>query len=142
MNIVRKTIGYTTGVFDLFHIGHLNILKSAKEHCDVLIVGVTTDEISVQMKNKKPVIPFDERIAIVDSIKYVDKVVAKDTVDNLVAWNKLKFNVYFKGNDWENTKKGRDLEKMFNDVGVSIVYFPYTVTTSSTEIRKVLNHIV
>jgi len=133
-----KIIGYTTGVFDLFHIGHLNILKRAKEQCDVLIVGVTTDEVTMEMKGKKPIIPFEERFEIVNSIKYVNSVVAKSTVDNIESWEELRFDVYFKGDDWKGTDKGRMLEKDFGIFGVEIKYFPYTKGTSSTKLRKVL----
>lgn len=132
-------IGYTTGVFDLFHIGHLNILKRANENCDYLIVGVTTDEITFKMKNKKPIIPFEERLEIVRNIKYVDLAVAKTDIDNLQAWEKLKFDILFKGDDWKNTQKGKDLESNFGKLGVKIVYFPYTDGTSSTQLREVLD---
>src|SRR5699024_10734653 len=99
-----KIIGYATGVFDLFHIGHLNILKKAKENCDYLIVGVTTDEITFEMKKSLPIIPFDERLEIVKSIKYVDKAIAKNDIDNIQAWKQLQFNVFFKGDDWKGTE--------------------------------------
>jgi len=138
---MNKKIGYTTGVFDLFHIGHLNILKRAKEQCDILIVGVTTDEVTEQMKNIKPIIPFEERQEIVQSIKYVDKVVAKTSVDNIEAWSDLKFNIYFKGDDWKDTEKGNKLEEDFKKYGVEIKYFPYTQGTSSTKLREILEKI-
>ncbi|MBD1422503.1 adenylyltransferase/cytidyltransferase family protein [Sphingobacterium chuzhouense] len=134
-------IGYTTGVFDLFHIGHLNILKKAKEHCDYLIVGVTTDEIAFEMKGKKPVLSFGERLEIVNSIKYVDKAVAKEDIDNIAAWRELKFDVFFKGDDWKGTEKGRKLENYFAEFGIQVIYFPYTEGTSSTFLREVLNKI-
>lgn len=133
-----KIIGYTTGVFDLFHIGHLNILARAKEQCDFLIVGVTTDEVTKQMKGKSSIIPFEERIEIVNSIKHVDMVVAKSTIDNTESWHELRFNVYFKGDDWKGTKKGEKLEVDFGNFGVEIKYFPYTKGTSSTKLREVL----
>ena len=98
-------LGYTTGVFDLFHIGHLNILRRAREKCDKLIVGVTTDELLKVYKNKSPIIPFEERISIVKSIKYVDEVVPQENMDKLSHWNYLKFNVVFVGDDWQNTDK-------------------------------------
>ena len=131
-------IGYTTGVFDLFHIGHLNILKKAKEECDYLIVGVTTDDLTFSMKNKKPIIPFNERISIIESIKYVDKAVAKSNSNNFEAWNSLKFDVMFKGDDWKDTDKGASLEKSFESSGVHIHYFPYTENTSSSILREVI----
>jgi len=130
-------IGYTTGVFDLFHIGHLNLLKNAKGMCDKLIVGVTTDEL-VSYKNKKAVIPFEERLEIVRSIKYVDAVIPQEDMNKFEAWQKLKFDVMFVGDDWFNTPKWQDFEKQFKEVGVRIVYFPYTKGTSSTLINDTL----
>ncbi len=131
-------VGYTTGVFDLFHIGHLNILRRAKEKCDKLIVGVTTDELLQVYKNKSPIIPFEERISIVKSIKYVDEVVPQENMDKMSHWEKLKFNVVFVGDDWQNTDKWNKIESDFNDVGVAVVYFPYTKGTSSTLINDIL----
>ena len=131
-------VGYTTGVFDLFHIGHLNILRRAKEKCDKLIVGVTTDELLQVYKNKSPIIPFEERISIVKSIKYVDEVVPQEDMDKMSHWEKLKFNVVFVGDDWQNTDKWNKIESDFNDVGVAVVYFPYTKGTSSTLINDIL----
>ena len=129
-------IGYTTGTFDLFHIGHLNILKKAKEQCECLIVGVSTDELVQNYKNKLPVIPFEERVEIVKSIKYVDKVVAQENRDKYSAWENLQFNVMFVGDDWKGNKLFEELEHQFKSVGVDIVYFPYTQGTSSTILRK------
>ena len=131
-------VGYTTGVFDLFHIGHLNILRRAKEKCDKLIVGVTTDKLLQVYKNKSPIIPFEERISIVKSIKYVDEVVPQEDMDKMSHWEKLKFDVVFVGNDWQNTDKWNKIESDFNDVGVAVVYFPYTKGTSSTLINDIL----
>lgn len=130
-------IGYTTGVFDLFHIGHLNLLKRAKSMCDYLIVGVSTDDL-VAYKNKKPVIPFNERIEIVKAIKYVDKVVPQENMNKMEAWKKYKFNVMFVGDDWRGTEKWNNYEKEFEKIGVKIQYFPYTKGTSSTLINQVL----
>jgi len=134
-------IGYTTGVFDLFHIGHLNILRNAKLECDFLIVGITTDELSENEKGKKPVIPFAERMAIVESVKYVDMVVPQTSYDKFEAWNNLKFNIMFVGDDWKGTQKWEQLEREFNAKGVKIHYFPYTQHTSSTKLRSVLDKI-
>ena len=131
------TIGYTTGVFDLFHIGHLNMLKNAKSLCDKLIVGVTTDEL-VAYKNKRAVISFEERIEIVRSIKYVDAAVSQDSMDKMEAWKRYHFDLMFVGDDWFNTPKWQDFEAQFKAVGVRIVYFPYTKGTSSTLINQVL----
>lgn len=131
-------IGYTTGVFDLFHIGHLNMLKNAKSMCDKLIVGVTVDEL-VSYKNKKSVIPFEERIEIVRNIKFVDAAVPQETMDKFHAWEKLKFDMVFVGDDWYGTPKWQKIEDNFNEVGVRVVYFPYTKGTSSTLINSTLN---
>lgn len=131
-------VGYTTGVFDLFHIGHLTVLKNAKGLCDKLIVGVTSDEL-VAYKNKKAVIPFQERIEIVRSVKYVDAAIPQYDMDKLKMWEKLRFDVMFVGDDWFNTEKWRDFEQQFAEVGVRIVYFPYTKGTSSTLINQTLN---
>lgn len=137
----KYKIGYTTGVFDMFHIGHLNILKRAKEECEFLIVGVTTDEL-VAYKNKKAVIPHNERMAIVESIKYVDKVASQENMDKMKAWKKYNFDVMFVGSDWKGTAKWNEFEKQFNAVGVDIVYFSYTQGTSSTQLREVLQKIL
>lgn len=137
-----KIIGYTTGVFDLFHIGHLNILKKAKEQCDYLIVGVTTDEEVKRIKNKIPVICFEERKQIVEAIKYVDQVVAENNADKIKAWEELKFDVIFKGDDWKGSPKWNYYESFFSSKDVKVIYFPYTEGTSSTKLRDVLNKIM
>lgn len=134
------TIGYTTGVFDLFHVGHLNMLKNAKALCDKLIVGVTTDEL-VSYKHKKAVIPFDERAEIVRNIKFVDAVVPQESMDKFEAWKKLKFDIMFVGDDWYNTEKWKMYEEQFEEVGVKIIYFPYHKGTSSTLINETLIHL-
>jgi glycerol-3-phosphate cytidylyltransferase len=141
--MMRKyKVGYTTGVFDLFHIGHLNILKRAKEQCEHLIVGVSTDEVVQGYKKKTPVIPFEERIAIVEAIKYVDEVVPQTSMDKFAAWEKLKFDAIFHGDDWKGSKMYEEIEKKLNDVGVEIVYFPYTKGTSSTILGDVLTRVL
>ncbi|MDU6535395.1 MAG: adenylyltransferase/cytidyltransferase family protein [Intestinibacter bartlettii] len=132
----KYKVGYTTGVFDLFHIGHLNILKRAKEMCDYLIVGVSTDELVENYKNKTPIIPYEERIEIVSAIKYVDEVVPQIDRDKFGAWKRLKFNVMFVGDDWKGSKLFNEVENKFKMVGVDIVYFPYTKGTSSTVLRE------
>lgn len=142
MSIRNKyKIGYTTGVFDLFHIGHLNILQRAKEQCDYLIVGVSTDELVKEYKNKKVIIPFNERKRIVENIKFVDKVVPQISMDKKLAWFQYNFDVIFVGSDWKGTIKWIEYEKQFKEVGVDVVYFPYTLGTSSTILRNVLNNI-
>ena len=128
----KKRVGYTTGVFDLFHVGHLNLLRRAKEQCDYLIVGVSTDECVQSYKHKVPVIPFEERIAIVESIRYVDEVVAQEVMDKLKAWEKLRFDVMFHGDDWKGTELYNRYEREFAKVGVEIVYLSHTQGVSST----------
>ena len=138
----KYKIGYTTGVFDLFHIGHLNILKRAKEQCEHLIVGISTDELVQAYKHKTPIIPFEERKEIVKSIKFVDQVVPQTSMDKFQAWKNLNFNVVFVGSDWQGTKKWQEYEKQFGSVGVEVVYFPYTKGTSSTMLRSVLQQVL
>jgi len=134
----KMVTGYTTGVFDLFHIGHLNILKNAKKRCDRLIVGVTTDELSLSYKKKKPVIPYKERVEIIRSVKYVDLVIPQTNLDKTKAWKKLKFDVIFVGSDWYNTPRWKSIEKKLAKVGAKVKYLPYTKNTSSTLIKEVL----
>ena len=138
--MTRLKIGYTTGVFDLFHIGHLNILKKAKEQCDYLIVGVTTDEEVKRVKNKIPIICFDERKEIVQSIKYVDQVVAEHDTDKLKAWESLRYNIIFKGDDWKGSAKWDKYEEEFSKLNVEVCYFPYTDGTSSTILREFIQN--
>jgi glycerol-3-phosphate cytidylyltransferase len=132
-----KVIGYTTGVFDLFHIGHLNILRKAKQHCDYLIVGVSSDEL-VKYKHKTALIPYKQRAEIVEAIKYVDRVVCQEDMDKLKAWKWLQFNVMFVGDDWKGTPKWNEIEKQMKEVGVEVVYFPYTSGVSSTLLNEIL----
>mgnify|MGYP001190206167 CR=1 FL=1 len=136
----KYKIGYTTGVFDLFHIGHLNILKKSKEQCDYLIVGVSTDELVKNYKNKIPTICLEERMEIVKAIKYVDKVVIQESMDKFEAWKKLKFNVMFHGDDWKESPTWKKYKKQFDEVGVDLVYFPYTKQTSSSLLRNRLEN--
>jgi glycerol-3-phosphate cytidylyltransferase len=138
---MRQRIGYTTGVYDLFHVGHLNLLRRAKAECDHLVVGVTTDELSLGAKGKTPVIPFHERRTIVESIKYVDRVVPQTSMDKRAAWSVIGFDVMFVGDDWKGTPQWTALEREFADLGVAIRYFPYTEQTSSTMLREVLSRI-
>ena len=132
----KYKVGYTTGVYDMFHIGHLNLLRRAKEQCDYLIVGVSTDELVMKSKNKNPVIPFDERFTIVESIKYVDQVVPQENKDKFGAWGKYKFDVMFVGDDWKGKPLFAEAEKKLNEVGVEVVYFAYTTHISSTILRE------
>lgn len=131
-------IGYTTGVFDMFHIGHLNILRRAKERCDYLIVGVSTDELVQHDKNRTPIIPFENRCAIVEAIRYVDKVVPQENKNKFGAWEKYHFNRMFVGSDWKGTPQWNHYEKQFGAVDVEIVYFPHTDGISSTLLRKLI----
>ena len=130
--------GYTTGVFDLFHIGHLNILKRAKEMCDYLIVGVSTDELVENYKNKKPIITYEERKAIVEAIRYVDEVVPQTSMNKVEAFENIGFNVMFHGDDWKGSPLYTETEKEFEKYEVKIVYFPYTQGTSSTQLTEML----
>ena len=131
-------IGYTAGVYDLFHIGHLNILKNSKSLCDKLIVGVSTDALVKEYKNKIPIIPQDERMEIIRSVKYVDSVMFQDTMDKYSIWEKVKFDLMIVGDDWYKTEKWNNYEKLFKQVEVRIVYFPHTKGTSSTLINSIL----
>ncbi|MEC1157475.1 adenylyltransferase/cytidyltransferase family protein [Cytobacillus horneckiae] len=128
-------LGYTTGVFDLFHVGHLNILRRAKEQCEFLIVGVSTDELVQDYKNKRPVIQHKERIEIIEGIKYVDKVVSQTNRNKFLAWEELKFDVMFVGDDWKGDSLFNEVENQLNKVGVDIVYLPYTKGVSSTIVK-------
>ena len=131
-----KLVGYTTGVYDMFHVGHLNILRQARERCDYLIVGVTTDELVESRKGRRPIVPLLERLEVVQNVRYVDDVVAQTTMDKAEAWRNLKFDVMFVGDDWKGTPVWDALEEDFARVGVQIVYFPYTPHTSSTILRR------
>ncbi|WP_299038918.1 adenylyltransferase/cytidyltransferase family protein [uncultured Pseudokineococcus sp.] len=131
----QKT-GYLPGAFDMFHIGHLNIIRRARAACDRLVVGVVTDEVMLQSKGKPPVVPFAERLEIVSCIVGVDEAVADLSSDKLVMWRSLHFDMVFKGDDWRGTPKGDRLERDLGGVGVEVVYFPYTTQTSSTLLRR------
>jgi glycerol-3-phosphate cytidylyltransferase len=134
-----QRVGYAAGAFDLFHIGHLNILKRASQHCDYLIAGVVSDEILLETKGARPVIPLDERLEIVRSIRYVDAAIPEVMLDKLETWRNVGFNTFFKGDDWKGTPRGISLEERFRAVGVDVIYFPYTTHTSSTILRQALN---
>lgn len=131
-----RVVGYTTGVFDLFHIGHLNILRCAKEKCDKLIVGVSTDENVLSYKHKKPAIPFDKRVQIIKAIRYVDFVVAQSDMDKFKAWEKLHYNVMFHGSDWQNSSMYNEIEEKLRTVGVKVEFLPHTDGISSTQLTK------
>jgi len=135
-------VGYSAGAFDLFHIGHLNLLRHAKAHCDYLIAGVVSDEMLRQNKGIDPVIPLAERLEIVSHIDVVDEAVAEVVPDKLQTWRDVGFDVFFKGDDWRGTREGLRLEREFAAVGVEVVYFPYTLSTSSTQLRRALDTLV
>ena len=132
-------IGYTTGVFDMFHIGHLNILRHAHELCDYLIVGVSTDELVQEYKHKTPIIPFEQRAAIIASCRYVDKVVPQTTMDKLEAWNNIHFDVMFHGDEWKGTELYKKYETEFAKVGAKIHYLSHTEGISSSLLREIIN---
>jgi glycerol-3-phosphate cytidylyltransferase len=135
-------VGYAPGAYDLFHVGHLNVLRNAREHCDVLIAGVVSDEMLELTKGRRPVVPLEERMEIVRHISFVDQVVAEVVPEKLETWRSVRFDVIFKGDDWRGTPKGDKLERDFASVGVRVHYFPYTVHTSSTLLRRALDGIV
>lgn len=138
----KYKIGYTSGVYDMFHIGHLNVIKNAKQMCDYLIVAVSTDEVVVENKKKIPVIPFTERFEIVSSIKYVDKVVPQESYSiegKIKAAMDNHIDVMFVGSDWKGTDKWNNIEKQLNKHGIDVVYLPHTDGISSSQLRKKIN---
>jgi len=139
---MTKIVGYAPGAYNMFHVGHLNILRQAKQHCDHLIAGVVSDEMCLLAKGKRPVVPLAERMEIVSHISYVDEVVAEVVPDKVETWKSVGFDVIFKGDDWRGTAKGDKLERDFEALGVQVVYFPYTIHTSSTLLRKALDTMV
>ncbi len=132
-------VGYVPGVYDMFHVGHLNILRNARLACDRLIAGVVSDDRAEAVKGKVPIVPAAERLEIVSSIRYVDEAVIEDVPDKLAMWERLRFDVIIKGDDWRGTPKGDRLEADMAGVGVGVVYLPYTVHTSSTKLREALD---
>ena len=134
-------VGYTTGVFDLFHIGHLRLLQKAKSGCDRLIVGVSTDELVEKYKNKKPIIPYEERVEIVSALKCVDEVIPQINRDKIAAYQEIKFNVMFVGSDWKGSELFSAVESELADYGVNVVYFEYTKHVSSTSLKSTLQAI-
>jgi cytidyltransferase-like protein len=135
----KYNIGYVTGVFDLFHIGHLNILRRSKERCEYLIAGVLTDELAERDKKKKPFISFEERLAIVQQIKYVDRVIAVDfnNTNKIEAWKQLRYDCHFSGNDHE--EEWYWLQKQLQTLGSNMEFIPYTESTSSTKLQQMIN---
>lgn len=137
----KYKIGYTTGVYDLFHIGHLNVLRNAKKYCDKLIVGVSTDEVVIKNKNKKPIIPFNERIEIVKAIKYVDDAYPQEDYSieyKIKRAKELNVDVLFVGSDWQGTDKWNQIEKQLKKFGIDVVYLPHTDGISSSLLRTLI----
>lgn len=134
----RYPVGYLPGAFDMFHIGHLNIIRAARPYCDHLIVGVVPDEAVLRVKGHPPITPLHERMELVSHINMVDEVVVDDSNDKVEMWHRLHFDVIFKGTDWKGTPKGDALEAGMASVGADVVYFPYTKGTSSTQLRRIV----
>ena len=132
----HQVIGYTTGTYDLFHIGHLNIIRRAKELCDYLIVGVSTDELVESYKHRRPVYKQKERMEIIGALKYVDQVVEQTSLDKTDAWKKLHFNKLFHGDDWKGSSLYNHIEEDLKTVGCEIIYLPHTKGVSSSDIRS------
>ena len=137
----KYKIGYTSGVYDMFHIGHLNILERAKERCDRLIVGVSTDELVEEYKHKRPVIPFEQRIKIVQAIRFVDEVIPQVSMNKMTVWEKYHFNAIFIGDDWKGTDRWNHFEEVLARINVDVVYVPYTQGISTTEIKRKITEI-
>jgi glycerol-3-phosphate cytidylyltransferase len=141
LGLQKPRVGYSAGAFDMFHIGHLNLLRKSRENCDRLIVGITTDELVTQTKNRHPIIPFEERAAIVRACGYVDEVVAQDDLDKVNAWEKFQYDVLFSGDDWKGNPRWVEYEKRLEAKGsnIKVVYFPYTQSVSSSKLAKIIN---
>lgn len=135
---MEKVIGYTQGTFDMFHIGHLNLIKNAKRHCDYLVVGVNSDDLVESYKNKRPIIPLDERVEIMRAIKYVDEVIVTNTLDKKEIWEKVRFNEIYIGDDWKGNERWEKTGKEMEQLGAKLVFLPYTKDTSSTMLREKL----
>ncbi len=133
-------IGYVPGAFDLFHIGHLNALRQARQWCDVLVAGVVADDVCLETKGVQPTVPLAERLEIVEALGIVDAVYAEETTSKTDSWRDVGFHRIFKGDDWKDTPKGLRLEQEMAALGVEVTYFPYTLQTSSTALRKALAH--
>ncbi|WP_255491769.1 adenylyltransferase/cytidyltransferase family protein [Actinotalea sp. JY-7876] len=134
-----RVVGYAPGAWDLFHVGHLNVLRHARAQCDYLVAGVVSDEMLELAKGRAPIIPTHERAEIVRHLDVVDEVFVETQPDKLETWRRRPFDVFFKGDDWRGTPQGAELERRFAEVGVQVVYFPYTVHTSSTLLRRALS---
>lgn len=133
-----RVVGYTQGTFDMFHIGHLNLLKNAKKQCDYLVVGVNSDELVKAYKNKDVIVPLQERMAIVEAIRYVDEVIRTDTLDKVDAWQRVKYQKLFIGDDWKGNDRWKKTEEAIAPFGAVVEYLPYTQETCSTVLREKL----
>lgn len=133
---MAKLIGYTQGTYDMFHIGHLNLIKNAKRRCDYLIVGVNTDELVESYKHKRPIVPLEERAEIVRAIKYVDEVIVTGTLDKKEIWEKLRFDEIYIGDDWKGNARWQKTGEEMAELGARLVFLPYTKDTSSTMLRE------
>lgn len=131
----KKVKGFTTGVFDMFHVGHLNLLKNAKDKCDYLIAGVNTDDLVKSYKSKAAIVPLDERMQIVNAIKFVDEVIPIDTLDKIELWEKIQYDILFIGDDWKGTERWIKTEEELKKFGVEVVYLPYTKGVTSSILR-------
>ena len=133
-----QTVGFTAGAFDMFHIGHLNLINNARKLCDYLIVGVNSDELIKHYKNKIAIIPFEERLAIVSSIKGVDRTVRIDSLDKELVWKETAYDLLFIGSDWQGNERWKQTEQKMAVYGVKVIYLPYTEGTNSSVIREKL----
>ncbi len=137
----KKIIGYTTGVYDMFHIGHLHLLKKAKNRCDYLIVGISVDELVQSYKGKTPIIPFENRLEIISALKFVDEVVAVTHRDKFQSFLDVGYDILFVGDDWKDSDIFNNLQKQLSPLGAKVDYFPYTKEVSSTKFRDILQDI-
>lgn len=135
---MAQIIGYTQGTFDMFHIGHLNLLNHARKHCDYLVVGVNTDELVQRYKGKTAIVPWEERAKIVESIKGVDQVIRTDTLDKMAIWKSVHFHKIFVGDDWRGNLRWEETSRQMREIGVELIFLPYTKDTSSTLLRNKL----
>lgn len=139
----KYKVGYTAGVYDMFHVGHLNVIMNAKQYCEYLIVAVSTDEVVWQNKHKKPIVNYEDRVRIVEAIRYVDEVVPQtDYSDKISAAVKYDIDVMFVGDDWKDTEKWNRIERELSEIGVDVVYLPYTQSISSTMLREKLGQTI
>jgi glycerol-3-phosphate cytidylyltransferase len=141
-SLQSAVVGYTAGVFDMFHVGHLNLFRNARARCDLLIAGVTSDELAAEVKGERPIIPFLERMAIVDSVRYVDHVVPQLSMDKLIAWDAVRFDVLFAGDNMQGSPGWDDLERDLAQVGVQVVYLPATHVRSGELLARGLKDLV